>query len=363
MRPGARAVIVVAVVALALGAPGWARADETDNFTCRSRLSKDSLVALDAWMNARIREAVDRANRRGGSGCDASCLVRELQDAIGRSVPRPPVLIPHSRFVAWIDGQPDIDRCHLAFRETIYGARRYNQPWLYPINHRIIFVADSILVSGRVVGIDKIDHFIREGLEHWRAIDRDGGDIASSMAREVGSPGGQFGWTEYGLKGMSLTGVFAYADLAAGYFGYRFWHDLLSLGRPESFVAFDEASRRATQRREFSFAAYVNDAWDEGVNYSTFHPALAGEVASALQERSLTLPVRDCRALAGLPDARLYVNPGCLGEPRTLTYVKATGATRSRAGGTRECRASRRASSARPGPARPARAACAAASA
>ena len=308
--------MVTVIVALALGHPGVARADETDNFTCRNRLSRDSLGTLDALMNARIREAIDRANRREGGNCDASCLLRELRERIGGSYPSPVTLIPHSRFARWINEQPDVERCHLKFRESIYGAKPYDQPWLFPFTGRVIFVADSILLSGRVVGIDKINHFIREGLAHWRAIDRRSGDIRSVLKRELGPPRRQFRWTEYGLKGMSTTGVLAYADLAAGYFGYRFWSDLLSLDRPESFVAYDAMGQRFTQQRAFSFAAYVNDAWDEGINCSTLHPTLAREVATALRHRSMTCPVNDCQALAGLPEARLYVNPACLPEER-----------------------------------------------
>jgi hypothetical protein len=77
-------------------------------------------------------------------------------------------------------------------------------------------------------------------------------------------------------------------------------------------VAYDAASGRFVQARAFTFAAYVSDAWDEAINYSGFHPALGREVETALRARGLTLPIRDCRALASLPDARLYVNPGCL---------------------------------------------------
>lgn len=316
MRTAACACRLIVIVGLILGHPGRARADETDNFTCRNRLSRDSLGTLDALMNARIREAIDRANRREGAGCDASCLLRDLQAGIGGSYPSPVTLIPRSRFTKWIAEQPDVERCHLKFRESIYGARPYDQPWLFPFTGRIIFVADSIRLSSRVVGIDKIDHFIREGLAHWRAIDRRGGDIRSVLKRELGPPRRQFRWTEYGLKGMSLTGVLAYGDLAAGYFGYRFWNDLLSLGRPESFVAYDAMGERFTQQRAFSFAAYVNDAWDESINCSAFHPTLAREVAAALRQRSTTCPVSDCLTLAGLPQARLYVNPACLPEER-----------------------------------------------
>ena len=275
-------------------------------------LSRDSLAILDSWVNAQIQETLARANRRGSGRPDEAILVRALQKAIGGSLPDPYTLVPHSRFERWIDAQPQIDRCHLNFEDTIYGARPYNQPWLYPFLGRTVLVADSILLSGRVVGLDKINHFIREGLANWRAVNGRGEDIAEVLGRELDPALGGWRWTEYGLKGMSLTGVLSYADVAAGYSGFRFWEDLLQLGREQSLVAYDAALGQFVQVRDFTFAAYVTDAWDEGINYSTFHPTIGREVAAALRARGMTMPVRDCRPLSDLPDARLYVNPACL---------------------------------------------------
>jgi hypothetical protein len=319
MRTGARAFLLIGFVGLVFVSPGRSYADETDNFTCRNGLLRDSLGALDALMNARIREVVERANRLDSASCDASCLFPELMNGIGASYRHPVTGILHSRFEKWIDKRSDIDRCHLAFKESVYGARAYNQPWLLPFNGRIIFLADSILVSGRVVGIDKFNHFIREGLAHWRDVERPGGEIAAVMARELGSPGRQWRWNEHGLKGLSLTGVLSYADLAASYSGFRFWSDLLSIGQPGSFVAYDTSVGDYVQRRGFSFAEYVNDAWDEGVNCSAFHPRLARQVAAALRSRAMTCPVTDCRLLAGLPQAGLYVNPVCFPAARPVS--------------------------------------------
>lgn len=312
MHAGAWAFTAIAVATLVLGDAAGARGDETDNFTCRGRLSVDAQPVLDAWVDARIQESIARANRRGRAACDAACLVAELQRQVGGSTPHPLTLIPHSRFERWIDGQPQVERCHLALAETIYGARPYNQPWLFPFLGRVILVSDSILLSGHVVGLDKINHFIREGLAHWRHVNRGEDDIASSIAREWGPPHRQFRWTEYGLKGLSLPGVLSYADVAAGYAGFRFWSDLLSLDGPESYVAYDAELRRYTQPRAFRFDKYVNDAWDEAINVSEFQPALAREVQAALRQRGLTSPAADCRSLGALPDASLYVNPACL---------------------------------------------------
>jgi hypothetical protein len=328
MRPAIRAVLALCAAALVLAVPAEVSADETDNFTCRARLSRDSLAVLDSWVNAQIRESLARVNRRGSGRADEAGLVRDLQKAVGGSVPDPLTLVPHARFEKWIDRQSQIDRCHLsfaetiygarpynqhlAFRETIYGARPYNQPWLYPFLGRTVLVADSILLSGHVVGVDKINHFLREGLANWRAVNRRREHIAEVLGRELDPASVGWNWTEYGLKGMSLTGVLSYADVAAGYSGFRFWEDLLQLGRERSLAAYDAALGRFVQVRDFTFAAYVKDAWDEGINYSTFHPTTGREVAAALRARGMTMPVRDCRPLADLPDARLYVNPACL---------------------------------------------------
>lgn len=304
-----RVAIAIAVLAMVAGPARPARADETDNFMCAARLTRDSLAALDALMNARIAAALERANRK--KTCDAACLIHELQDYVGGSTPDRVTWIPHSKFLGSVKADAGIERCHLKFKDTIYGAKPVNQPWLLPFYGRIIFVADSILVSGQIVGLDKIDHFIREGLEHWKRIHEKGSDITASIAFEIGRPGRGMQWTEYGLKGTSLTGVFAYADLAAGYYGYRFWSDLLSIDRPEAYVGAD-GNGRYTQLRPFTFAPYVNAAWDERKNASTLEAKLAKDVEKVFRERALDKPARDCAALAGLPDARLYVNPICL---------------------------------------------------
>ena len=300
---------LIAALALVIGPAGHAGADEADNFTCAARLKIDSLATLDALMNAQIARAIDIANRK--KACDAACVAKVLREEVGRNRRDRVTWIPHSRFLSLIKSDKRVERCHLQFKDTIYGNKPVNQPWLLPFYGRIIFVADSIRVSGQIVGLDKIDHFIREGLDHWERIHEKGSDITASVATEVGRQGKPMQWTEYGLKGTSLTGVFAYADLAAGYFGYRFWSDMLTLDGPESYVG-AAPTGGYKQLRPFTFASYVNAAWDERVNASTFEAKLEKDVAKVFQERSIDKPARDCASLAGLPDARLYVNPICL---------------------------------------------------
>jgi hypothetical protein len=310
MRLGLRARVVIGIVVVSISFAARAFANETDNFTCRRQSLQDSMVALDALVNAKIREAVERANGRDGK-CDAACLARELRKRIAANVRNPWTGIPHARLADVLEKDPRFDRCHLKFKESIYGARPYNQPWLFPFNGRIIFLDDSIRLAGRIVGIDKINHFIREGLEHWRAVHEEGEGIESVMMRERGTQGWQLRMNEQGLRGMTLTGVLSYADLAASYSGFRFWKDVLSIDSPESFVTYDADTGRFQQRRDFSFIAYVNDAWDEGINRSVFHPTLAKQVATALRNVSMDGLISNCQLLTALPQAHLYVNPEC----------------------------------------------------
>jgi hypothetical protein len=297
------------MVAMMLVAVAWpAHGDETDNFTCRSRLTVDAQPALDEALTARIQIAIDRANSQGGS-CGHACLTRELRRQAGSSAPALGTWIPHSRFARLAGREAAVERCHLRFGDSIYGAHPYNQPWLWPATHRIIFLADSILLSGRVIGLDKLDHFIREGRAHYDALAR-GRHLDEVLKQEQGRSDRPFALTEHGLRGRALTGVMSYADLAAGYDGLRFWRDLLVFGEARSLVTYDEHVRRFVMVRSFSFADYVTDAWDETVNRSQFHPALGREVDDILRARAVRMD--DCRHLADLPDASLYVNPDCL---------------------------------------------------
>ena len=306
-------------VLVLLLAPARAFADETDNFTCRSRPLRDATTVADALVNAEIAAAIARANARGAA-CDAGCLARALQDGVGGNVRQRLTGIPHARLARLIEQHPEIDRCHLDFRASIYGARPYHQPWLLPFLGRVIWLADSIQLADRIVGLDKINHFLREGLAHWRLVDAAGVDLPTVMARELGSEWRRWSLTERGLKGASLTGVLAYADLAASYAGYRFWRDLVDLDGPDAFVVRDEITQRFVVQRQFTFADYVTDAWDEAVNCSAMRPRLAREVGAALSRRGLRCPITDCSALATLPDARLYVNPGCLAHAPHARY-------------------------------------------
>ena len=67
-------LVALAVVVLAGLMAREVSADETDNFTCRSRPMRDALAQLDALMNARIRKAVARVRKNAAIvSADSQC--------------------------------------------------------------------------------------------------------------------------------------------------------------------------------------------------------------------------------------------------------------------------------------------------
>ena len=67
----------------------------------------------------------------------------------------------------------------------------------------------------------------------------------------------------------------------------RIERDLLTVGTKGAFVRVDRESGRFTQVRLFTFAAYVTDAWDEGINHPEFDGVIGRVVASALLARGI----------------------------------------------------------------------------
>ena len=240
-------------------------------------------------MNAKIHEAVGRANARGA--CDASCLVRELQKSVGANVRNPLTGIGHARLAGMVENAPGIDRCHLKFKESIYGARPYNQPWLFVFNGRIMFLSDSIRLAGRVVGTDKINHFIREVLRTGAPFMRMASGIESVMAHELGAPGWQLRLNEERTQGHD-------ADRSAVVrgSGRELFRIPILVGPPDARHAglvhhtLMRPPAGLLSGGRFPSSRHVNDAWDETINRSAFHPVLAKQVATALRDRSMDAP-------------------------------------------------------------------------
>jgi hypothetical protein len=139
-------------------------------------------------------------------------------------------------------------------------------------------MAPLIKLNGQYVGADKIGHFFAEGYSYyWRA------EIEKQSLEEVLLYGDGL---EAGFYGAANTGIKSYGDLTANYRGYLFWKNLLeadeATGRAPLFVC---ARGRYALAGTFSAAAYVDAAWDEGINCSEYaHPDMEVAVDRRIAE-------------------------------------------------------------------------------
>lgn len=111
-------------------------------------------------------------------------------------------------------------------------------------------VGSTAKVKGVCIGADKLGHFFQQGFDY--AVQLVGGAKASEAEST-----GRFG--EIGVFGLSATGVFSNADLAANLAGLKFYNDLAT--KPATFA--------------FGIASYIANDWNEQFNPSFYTSTLA----------------------------------------------------------------------------------------
>ena len=281
------------LLVIALPTPAVAR--ECDNFTNRFRPVRDSLEAVDAFTNLRIDRAVISANK-GKIACDRQRLYDKLTSKLAST--------PVGQVESWAGDTKDIDRLqdNQNGPESIYNKISFFE---YPL--MTFGIAHSVRINGHVIGVDKFGHFMAEGHAYYSRIVEKGGSWEKAVR-----------WghnTEEGYFGLSVSGVKSFGDLAANYGGAHFWLSILD-GKDPYFTCRDGKFEKI---RKFTWADYVNDAWDEAINCSQFTFHVTGVVTAALLKKGMTCPVRGteqtCADLVQLPDSQYYVSPVCRVNP------------------------------------------------
>ncbi|UCE85663.1 MAG: hypothetical protein JSU66_15235 [Deltaproteobacteria bacterium] len=280
MRTPARAGIVAGLAALPLFAAAGAGAAEIDSVTPRAAPLRDSMGPMNAWVNARIREGVERANERDGA-CDADALYEQVRRAI--SFP----FIGH-RIAEELNEAEALDRRRVRFGESIYR----DLGVFDAVSVHLKDLSAVIRLDDHLVGVDKLGHFFVEGWSYFEIAHRDRKGIATAME-----------WGERSERtyfGLHTTAIYSYADLSVNFEGLRFWLRLLGaerdplergygFNRPyvtcsKRFVWFGKPRWRV--RRRVKLSDYVTGAWDEGVNCSRYRNAeIAALVSQRIRER------------------------------------------------------------------------------
>lgn len=338
-RPGAIGRLRIPLLCLVLlwGALAPARlpAAEIDSVTTRGIGLEDSLPAINAIFDQRLREGVARANARQedpadvdpGAFCDPDLLYSELRRAVFDSfLPR------------WGLRGYDLDRqlrelladrsYSLSLNDSIYRDIDY----LEGFSLRLKELSDVVEINGHLVGLDKIGHFFAEGWAYFERTHEDGERLQDAMDWGSRQEAGKFGY--------ATTGIYSFADLVANFHGWRFWNRILGSrddplkGMLANFfstpyvecelqildsIRHGRLVRAWELGRPFDFADYVDGAWDEGNNCNSYaDPVIEAKVDARTEEvaAGLRCPLEpaECKRArdryGGL--ARFLLHPLCL---------------------------------------------------
>ncbi|HKP64634.1 MAG TPA: hypothetical protein VJV78_48190 [Polyangiales bacterium] len=150
-----------------------------------------------------------------------------------------------------------------------------------------IELSPILQVSGVLIGIDKLGHFLAQGwsyYEHYQRLRQSLPlNVCAAGVRELGHQ------QEYGQLGIATGGVYSFADLAANWAGMTFFlslfddtdvegtrHQRYIVGTPEGY----------TRVRDFHWREYVTPDWDEVLNPAAAEKkTLADKVAENMRRR------------------------------------------------------------------------------
>ena len=271
---------------------------EVDNFTDRDKIKKDSLVILDQKVNHILTRSVREANKDDPGSCNIAYLRQEILSWI-----RPD---PTGQIEVWLELSKDIDRAEIGLHKSIYQDVSFLES---PILN-MVGVGRSILLAGQIVGSDKIGHFFVQGLGFYDLV-KGGKPLEKVLAEDHG---------EDGVWGLATSGVYSYGDIAADYQGYRFWSQLTTGEHP--YIRCDE-KKGWVNERSFSWAEYVNPAWDEAINCSEMRPSMQAKVDQHFKKHGLKCPMKPevCTQIVALDHAEFFTGPKCQAAAQELKGV------------------------------------------
>ncbi len=301
-----------------------AQAWEVDNVTCRFRDLRDSLPRLNQETNSRIQKVLrgetvsdepqggappllpggfgdgqmnptpigmstvfpPEIDEPAGAGCNRSILGK-LGSAIASDW--------FGNLETFAENSADIDKC----KSTPPPPHVYSETSSWDLGVASLSgLGSSIRMGEYHMGVDKLSHFMTEGLTYFRIFedlrrsrDADLDKLSAQDLREVLEEGAQ---QESGHYGLRATGIFSYGDAMANFQGFRFWRQVLD--GPNPYLKCENG--KWVQKRQFDWKEYLNHGFDEGLNCNRYHHArMQAAVDSAtakITERHAYSRARSC---------------------------------------------------------------------
>lgn len=279
----------------------FSSATEIDSFTLRDPNLKDSTAEINSLMNAYIQESIKEAQSWGE--CNAEKFIDDLHGRMGGFF--------WSAIENNISSNANISWLSIGLGQSIYqDFSFFLAPALY-----LARLGPLLRVGNYFIGSDKIGHFVTEGYSYYKILKDKNKSLDDALA---------FGEnTEKTYFGLTLTGIYSYADLVANYHGLiDLWQKLISDDQSRSDTYVICKNKTYYQTELIDFAKIINAGWDEGINPNTYRNSTLEEyvkqrVAMIGQERGepLTYPIApdECRKLIGFYGAIAYrlISPKC----------------------------------------------------
>jgi Domain of unknown function (DUF4157) len=221
--------------------PAMIQRREVDDRSCAG------LKDIEADVDTEVKKQIDDARKAPGT----APLYYKVYERLGKS---PLYISPIESFIDNLGpGKVKIPPSDLA--GTKYqGAEKVNPAYaLQGTTGKV--VAGTASVHNICVGSDKLGHFFELGAYYYQNLKGTSG-LTSKDAESAGRA------KEIGIQGLSLSGVFSNADLAANLAGLKFYQDLEA--NPGGYA--------------FQIKNYITAQWNEKSNPNFYESKLAGVV-------------------------------------------------------------------------------------
>ncbi len=252
-------------LAIIMGNAHVAYATEVDNFTDRNIPLKDSRELLNLKMQTDIDSLIEKTNSR--FNCEDNFkkakeyFYKSLNQKVGGTL--------WSRYELEVSKDPEIDKRTISRKHSIYNHLNLE-------NGLALYIADFgsvVNIGNNLVGTDKLGHFLGIGKIYFNQMRNKHKTIEEVL--RLGEK------SEKTIFGSFTTGIFSYGDLVSNYEGLIFFQNLFSGKNPYILCKNGELSKL----RGFDWLDYVNDAWDESINCSTYaSKKIAQKVRKGIKE-------------------------------------------------------------------------------
>lgn len=251
------------VIALLL-IPFFTFASEGDAFSARLYEYQDMNKELSREVNIRLQKALDKANKENHD-CESIIALKAVEKAFLR-----PVV---GVFEFWSSHSSKVKGHYIKYQDSIYKDLSITEN--LPVHLGKLGMATFFKINGTLVASDKFGHFFDEGHTYFKMVNQEGKSLVEAMEHGIA--------LEKGSYGLKRSKVFSYGDLVANRNGYEFWNSLFNDTNGNNIIKCENGVFKIS--RLFNFADYVDSAWDESINCSTYSDAsVESRVNLAIQQ-------------------------------------------------------------------------------